>query len=299
MDQENKENSNSNAQSGSSFYKPKNKKLPTPTTETEVIDQELNKTDLGHYISENKNSVLVGIFSLLAILMLGMFLYQNNSQGKMKDAEMAFKLGEFIATPFFERFKDMSEADQKDEVKKKEMTKKAMEVLSSKLEQTLEGKKVVDLLGLPAFWPESMRLSKVFIENESYDLAYKLLDPVMKSSQFSDYDLKGLIVLQAAFILEKQGKKNEATDLLRKTVTKGLKYYEKEVFFFLGRLYFDQKKYEDAKIHFSYILDQKNKDEDSKKNESASPFDSQAKTLDDIEKLASTYLFKIKNPDLK
>lgn len=203
-------------------------------TETEMapnrdIDQVLNQTEIGHWISKNKNLVIV----LVVLLFAGIFGWGGYNQVK-GDKEQA--LGDKIY--------QFQEGAYTQLIDKK--MKPAEFLTQFKTIQTEVG----DFIG---FAPVLIKSAGHLVDQGANKEAVEVLEMGLKNLKTPI--LTNIISLHLASALEDLKDYPRAINVLEELNTSSLKLMEDKVYLDLGRLYLASGNVEKAKVNLQYLVD--------------------------------------------
>jgi predicted negative regulator of RcsB-dependent stress response len=207
-------------------------------TQTQTLEQTLNKTDLGHLIYENKNL----FFGLLIAVLLGStgFAFWKQSQ-KSAALEISVKVFEFqsgIWTEVKNNKKDISEL------------MKAFEALDEKARTA------------PIMVPVALEISKFLMEKGNYPEADTILSKVGSKSTHPVSAF--FLSMQRAVVLEKLGKIDDAISQLESLSRGEDALLPAKTSLELGRLYLLKGEKGKAQTQFDFIISNYPNDEQAK-----------------------------------
>lgn len=200
------------------------------TQESQVLEETLNKTDLGHLINENKKMVkIIGAVILVGIIAFAAF-DQINTQNKAKLLNKTFAVESSILTPYIEG-----------------KTKKADFINALKgIDANLVGQNTL----VPSFLAATKKLSEEGDAKASIELMEAWSAKLSKKSYF--YLFLGTAL---ASNYEDNNQADKAIKLLESVLEQGKDLLKSKIYFDLGRLYLAQKMNDKAKANFDYIIE--------------------------------------------
>ncbi len=194
------------------------------------IDETMNKTELGHWLLEHKNGILISIVILAAVI-FGAILYMNIAQKNLqKDLARISK------------FKDTTLNSYIDEKSKKDE-------LVIELEQVLK-----DVGDRRATAQLLVEVTQALHKNGQVEDAIKYLEKAWQLVKKNDY-ASYVIASNLAVLYEENKQYKKASELLEKIVQAKNKVYEPKLYLDLGRLYNLQGNDVKAQLNWKYVVD--------------------------------------------
>jgi predicted negative regulator of RcsB-dependent stress response len=197
-------------------------------TQTQTLEQTLNKTDLGHIIYENRK-IFFTLLVFVLVVCSGLVLWKQSQ--KSSSMEHSVKVFEFQSGIW---------EDTKTGKAKPETLLKSFEELGT------------DVRTSPIMIPLALDISKFLVEKGNYADADKILLGV--SAKNSHPVLNFFLSLQRSVVLEKLGKMDEAIALLEPLAQMKDGIMPVKVSLELGRLYVLKGEKAKAQNQFNYIL---------------------------------------------
>lgn len=208
----------------------------TADNQVQEIEQELEKTNLGHYINENKNLILVlGVILLLVIA--GVSVYKNQREKKLD--------GQYEALFQFSQ---------------------------SSLKEFKDGKLKADdyytkLKALPAEIKGNGNFLLIAVESAlelnkkgQSDKAISVLENFLSNQKLDSYPYH-FTALQLSVLYENANQIDKAIALLEKMIPSQYHLLLSKIYFDLGRLYFMKGNYNQAKNNFNFVVNDFGKDQ--------------------------------------
>ena len=197
-------------------------------TQTQTLEETLNKTDLGHVIYENRKLFFLILLGALVVAMGIIFWKQSQKSEAM---ETSLKVFEFQSGPW----KNAKE----DKLTPVDLVK-SFELLPEEVRQS------------PTMVPVALEMGKFLYDKGNFNEASQVLKGASspKHQMISNFFLS----LQSAVVLEKLGKIDEAISVLTPLaqVKEGL--MPAKIYLELGRLYLLKGDKSQAQTQFDYIL---------------------------------------------
>lgn len=207
-------------------------------TQTQTLEQALNKTDLGHTIYENRN-LFFGLLIAVLVGATGYLLWQQSQKSSaLENSVKVFEFQSGIWSDVKEGKKDASELV------------KAFEGLDEKVQTA------------PVMVPVVLEMGKFFYEKGSYTEADAVLSKV--SGKVNQPVSSFFVSLQRAVVLEKLGKLDEAIAVLEPLAQSKDSIMPAKTSLELGRLYLAKGEKGKAQTQFDYIVNTFPNDEQAK-----------------------------------
>ena len=195
-------------------------------TQTQTLEQTLNKTDLGHVIYENRKI----FFAILVAILVGatgfLFWKQSQKRAALENSVKAFEFQSGIWT------------DVKSGKSAVPELVNAFSGLSSEVQNA------------PIMIPVILEMGKFLYEKGNYSEAEAILSKVSSKHPVSAF----FISLQRAVILEKLGKMDEAINILEPLAQNKDGLMPAKISLELGRLYLSKGEKGKAQTQFDYII---------------------------------------------
>ncbi len=205
-------------------------------TQTQTLEQSLNKTDFGHVIYENRKTFIAVIVAIL-IAVSGYVLWKQSKKSKALDVSV--KVFEFNT-------KTWSGAKE-GKVAFPELVKQ-FDALDA------------DVQSSPAMVPVALEMGKFLADKGALSEAEAILSKVNTTHNISAF----FIGMQRAVILEKMGKIPEAVAVLEKLAKDKEVLMSAKVNLELGRLNLLNGEKGKAQTHFEYVINTFPNDEQAK-----------------------------------
>jgi predicted negative regulator of RcsB-dependent stress response len=205
-------------------------------TQTQTLEQSLNKTDFGHVIYENRKTFIAIIVAIL-IAVSGYVLWKQSKKSKALDVSV--KVFEFNS-------KSWSGAKE-GKVAFPELVKQ-FDALDA------------DVQSSPAMVPVALEMGKFLADKGALSEAEAILSKVNSTHNISAF----FIGMQRAVILEKMGKIPEAVVVLEKLAKDKEVLMSAKVNLELGRLNLLNGEKGKAQTHFEYVINTFPNDEQAK-----------------------------------
>ncbi len=197
-------------------------------TQTQTLEQTLNKTDFGHILYENRKL----FFGILATILLGISAFlvwqKAHENSAIKNAVQVFE------------FQSKTWADAK-----------AGKIPTADLVKAFEGLSQ-DVRSTPIMLPVALEMGKFLYEKAAYAEAEIILSQVQGAATHPVSSF--FISMQRSVVLEKLGKIDEATALLEKLAQTKEGLLASKVSLELGRLYLAKGDKGKAQTQFDYVL---------------------------------------------
>lgn len=196
-------------------------------TQTQTLEQTLNKTDLGHTIYEHRKSFFILLIAVL-VGATGFVFWQQSKQSAALDNSV--KVFEFQTGAW---------ADAK-----------AGKVDAATLVKTFEGLEK-EVRTAPVMLPVAMEISKFLYEKGNYAEAETILSGL---STLTHPVAQFFVAMQRAAILEKSGKIDEAIAALEPLAQNKEVLMPAKISVDLGRLYLAKGEKGKAQTQFDYVM---------------------------------------------
>ena len=205
-------------------------------TQTQTLEQTLNKTDLGHVIYENRKIFFAVIFAIL-VGAAGYVLWKQNRQTEaLKNSVEVFNF----------QSKTWEEA-------------KAGKILVTDLVKKFEGLDK-DVQTSPLMIPVGLEMGKFLFEKNNLEEANSILSKLNSEHSVSAF----FVNLQRSVVLEKMGKLEEAITALEKLAQQKEGLMPARVNLELGRLNLLKGEKGKAQNHFDFVINNYPNDEHAK-----------------------------------
>jgi predicted negative regulator of RcsB-dependent stress response len=197
-------------------------------TQTQTLEQTLNKTDLGHVIYENRK-IFFGIILAVLVLVTGFLLWKQSQKSSALDNSL--KVFEFQSTVW---------NDVKEGKKTVPELVKSFEALPANVQSS------------PVMIPVALEIGKYLFDKGNLEEADLILSKVTPK----DHHSVGPFFLssQRAVILEKLGKIDAAIEVLLPLAQMKDSFMPAKVAIDLGRLYLLKGEKGKAQTQFDYVL---------------------------------------------
>lgn len=205
-------------------------------TQTQTLEQTLNKTDLGHVIYENRKIFFAVIFAIL-VGAAGYVLWKQNRQTEaLKNSVEVFNF----------QSKTWEEA-------------KAGKILVTDLVKKFEGLDK-DVQTSPLMIPVGLEMGKFLFEKNNLEEANSILSKLNSEHSVSAF----FVSLQRSVVLEKMGKLEEAITILEKLAQQKEGLMPARVNLELGRLNLLKGEKGKAQTHLDFVINNYPNDEHAK-----------------------------------
>lgn len=208
------------------------------TTQSQTLEQTLNKTDLGHTIYENRK-ILFGVLIAIVILASGYALWKQSQKSQALDhAQMVFE------------FESKVWSEVKSGKKSPSELVKSFEALPPSIQST------------PAMLPVILEMTRFLFDKENFTEADAILSKVTGDYKHSVSTF--FAHLQRAVVLEKLGKIDDAISVLEPLAQGKESVMPAIVSVQLGRLYLEKGEKGKAQTQFDYVINNFPNDEQAK-----------------------------------
>lgn len=201
--------------------------------ETQTLEQTLEKTDLGHFVNTNKNSIIIaGVVLLVAIA--GFSFYKHNADmSYQKSLEAVYKFEKKKIAAFL-ALKEIKSTDVDDAI------------------ATLKNAPV-EVVKNPNFISVLFDVTGKIEKENSLAKIIPVYEAVIKNYRPKEYAYF-FIALKLAVLYEDNQKVDEAIKLLESVVAANHSVLQSKVYLDLGRLYKQKGMVDKAHANFEYII---------------------------------------------
>lgn len=214
--------------------------------QTQSLEQTLERTDFGHFVNQNKKTVLIlSAVIVIGVLSYTIFNYQSSKADQKKLAEL-YQVSESVETILEPTRLKAPQVGVKNEEPKKLTQEDAQKLIG------LVNNMSVDIAKMPSTVPLVL---SVLNEIERAELEVDTTAVLEKYIKY--YSPKESIYLYLGFklavVYENAGNTKGAIDILEKMVAANTKILEAKIYLDLGRLYLAEGQADKAKANFEYI----------------------------------------------
>ncbi|MDA8792060.1 hypothetical protein N9N67_02370 [Bacteriovoracaceae bacterium] len=229
-------------------------------TDIQEIEQSLDKTTLGHFVNENKNSILIAGF-IVVVLAIGYSFFESKKNAVQTEVTSAiYDYQKNYVNKYFDQKKDPNPAaapgQKKPEVKPEDKVEFATVVSEYKaLSPELQNHR--------SMLPVNLKLINELVELNRSSEAVGIAQDFYKANLGSNEETY-LMGLRLSVLLENENKVDEAIAVLEKINGLPLKWMEAKNFLDLGRLYLKKDNTKKATDNFNFLIKKYPKDEMAK-----------------------------------
>lgn len=201
----------------------------TQNTQAQTLEETLNRTDLGHAISQRKKPILIAAaLVVLGIIVFSVFRHQSNER-KSQRLEEIYAFQSSVVDPYL-----------------KGDTESA--VVVEKI-QNLDS----ELTGSPSLAPAIFEATNKLAQEGETEAAVNILDAWFKAFDPNSY-LRFFAGLRLAPLLENAGQLDRAVEVYEGLIKSNREILRGKLYLDLGRLYLEKQDPEKAKSFFDHVI---------------------------------------------
>jgi tetratricopeptide (TPR) repeat protein len=193
------------------------------------IDQTLNKTDFGHFVSHHKKSILIGFAVALVLVIIVSFVKHQKDQAQTETLNKVYAISQDVFTPF-----------SKGEIKLETYKDKFSKIDNSLFTEN-------------AFIPYFLGAVGKLVQDGETSLAIEQLEMVLNKLGAKN-DLAYFINLRLAPLYENSEMNDKALKTYESLATGSEKLLEPQIYLNLARLYLKTGKKDKAVQNFNFVI---------------------------------------------